>query len=250
MLNTYSPTWFTTFMDTIAPTQTQAEVEFLGRQLPQPQYSTVLDVCCGSGRHSRLLAAQGYRVTGIDVNVPSLEKARTESDNRVTFIEHDMRAIDKLSGPFDAVINLWQSFGHFDEATNADIIRQIAHKLNPKGRFVLDIYFRAFFEKYQGERTVERNGIVITENKTMHGNHLIVRLDYPNDYDEFEWQLFTPDEISQLAERFGLQGVVACSGYDETRTPSLNNPRMQLVFEKSPWACHSERSERFASRST
>ncbi len=219
-------------MDSIPPTQTQAEVDFLCRQLPQPGYDTVLDVCCGSGRHALLLAAKGYRVTGIDVNATVLEKAKTEPNNRVTFIEYDMREVGKLNGTFDAVLNLWQSFGHFDEATNADIIRQIAQKLNPKGRFILDIYFRAFFEKYQGERTVERNGIVITENKTMRGNRLNVRLDYPKGHDEFEWQLFSPDEISQLAGRSGLKCVLACSAFDETRIPSMDNPRMQLVFEK------------------
>ena len=64
--NTYLARWFDLFLRPIDPTQTAREVAFLRRWLPQPTYSRLVDVCCGPGRHSHLLAEAGYTITGID----------------------------------------------------------------------------------------------------------------------------------------------------------------------------------------
>ncbi len=57
--NTYSPTWFELFMQPIQPVQTEAEAAFLMRHLPLPAYRSVLDLCCGWGRHAQVLAWHG-----------------------------------------------------------------------------------------------------------------------------------------------------------------------------------------------
>jgi hypothetical protein len=41
MSNHYSTTWFTLFLDTIDPAQTEREVAFIARWLPRPEYTTV-----------------------------------------------------------------------------------------------------------------------------------------------------------------------------------------------------------------
>src|SRR5437868_10696271 len=62
MKNRYSTTWFELFLQPIQTVQTEREIAFVARQIPQPAYETVLDLCCGYGRHARLLAERGYRV--------------------------------------------------------------------------------------------------------------------------------------------------------------------------------------------
>lgn len=234
MRNTYSSTWFELFLEPIQPVQTENEIAFLTHHLPQPSYKTILDVCCGSGRHANLLAAQGYHVTGIDLNQAALQKAEQASTGHIIYQKLDMRNLGELSGSFDAVLNLWQSFGYFDEATNTDILRQMSHKINPKGRLVLDMYHRGFFENHQRARTFEKSGLTITETKTMAGNRLTVTLDYGPDYepDRFEWQLYTPAEISVLAHAVGLTCLIVCTNFAEQYAAIDNSPRMQLVFEK------------------
>ncbi len=76
MANEYSPAWFDTFLSTYDSARTEAEVAFLARQFPQPDYQTVLDVCCGPGRHAIPLSRSGYRVTGVDRDAASLAAAR------------------------------------------------------------------------------------------------------------------------------------------------------------------------------
>jgi SAM-dependent methyltransferase len=173
-------------------------------------------------------------VTGVDLSAAALAAASGESSDGVVYIQRDMRNLDGLPGGFDAMVCLWQSFGYFDAETNAEVLAQIARKLKPGGRFVLDIYHRGFFERNQGARSFERGGAAVTETKRMDGDRLTVRLDYQpsGEADEFEWQLFTPESIRALAKLCGLTMLSVCAGFDETLPASAEQPRMQLVFER------------------
>jgi SAM-dependent methyltransferase len=229
--NEYSPIWFATFLETIPAAQTAAEIAFLTRYLPQPAYRTVLDLCCGLGRHAQALAAGGYQVTGLDRDPAVIAVARRQSD-KVLYLQGDMRDLAPIPGTFDAVVSLWQSFGYFDAATNADVLRQIYAKLRPGGRLILDIYHRAFFEQHQDERVAERDGRSIVERKFMTGDRLTVQLDYgAGESDTFEWQLYTPEDISALAEQMGYQVLRICSSFAEQTPATAASPRMQLVFQ-------------------
>lgn len=234
MVNDYSSEWFSIFLDPIQLEQTSREIDFLVRHLPQPAYRSVMDLGCGTGRHSNLLALQGYQVTGLDINPQALAKARTNAPAGADFINHDMRQLDSVPGNFNAVVSLWQSFGYFDEASNQDILRQTADKLTLNGRLILDIYHREFFERHQGERHFERGGVQIIESKSMLGNRLRVRLAYQSlgREDVFEWQLYYPDELIELIKGFGLQCVVACTEFDEAKPASKDSPRVQYVFQR------------------
>jgi SAM-dependent methyltransferase len=232
--NSYSDLWFAVFLESIRPDQSAREARFLMEQLPFPAFRTVLDVCCGEGRHTQLLAAAGYSVTGIDLNESALEKARARVEDGATVLKWDMRHLSDLPGPFDGVVNLWQSFGYFDDRTNADVLRQIGAILNPGGRLVLDIYHRGFWEEHQGIREFQRNGVEIREEKVMHGNRLLVELTYGGRVSEhFEWQLFTPQEISRLARGCGLTPLLACTNFDPEQAATEDSPRMQMVFERT-----------------
>jgi SAM-dependent methyltransferase len=233
-MNDYSPTWYELFLQPIAPEQTEREAAFVARWLPLPAYIAVLDLCCGPGRHARALAERGYHVTGVDANAAALAAARHVSDDTITYIQHDMRRLEALPGTFDAIICLWQSFGYFDAATNADILRQISNKLRPGGRLVLDIYHRGFFERNQGTRRFERDGRTIGETKHLDDDRLIVTLDYGPDLpiDSYAWQLFSPNAIAELARQHGFALLLACAGFDPGTPAAAEVARMQLVFER------------------
>lgn len=232
--NAYSATWFDLFMRPISPEQTEREINFVARNLPQPPYQMVLDLCCGTGRHARHLATLGYHVLGVDANPSALDQARRLETVNAHYAEQDMRQVAELPGVYDAALSMWQSFGYFDAATNQDVLNQIARKLRPGGRCIVDVYHRMFFEGNQGTRQFEREGLRITEAKRMVGDRLTVRLDYGDGRgDMFDWQLYTPEELISLASTCGFRGLLACSDFDEASPPSAEKPRMQLVLEKS-----------------
>lgn len=231
-MNNYSPLWFDTFLSTVPAEQTAREIDFLARNLLQPAYQTVLDVCCGTGRHTREFAALGYRVTGLDASAYALEIAR-RTDPDTTYVQGDMRALDALGETFDAVVCLWQSFGYFDDATNELVLAQMAQRLNPRGCVILDIYNPDFFRTRQGGRLVERAGRTFWETKELRGNRLHVELDFGDTREIFEWQMYAPDEIAALAAHCGLDEMLRCAEFDENVPPNANAPRAQYIFQKA-----------------
>jgi SAM-dependent methyltransferase len=236
--NAYSRLWFETFLRTQSPEWTAREVDFIARQAPMPTYRSLLDVCCGEGRHAIPLAGRGYDVTGLDRDAAALAVAKERAEAvgaSIIFIEGDMRdLLSSVLGPFDVCVCLWQSFGYFDAATNEDILRQMGDLLRPGGRLILDIYHPGYFAAHQGESTQERNGRTITSLTRLDGNHLIVDIDYGHDAppDRMEWELYTPEAIQALAARHDLRTVLACTLCDARQLPTPDMIRMQLVFER------------------
>ena len=100
--------------------------------------SRVLDLACGKGRHARTLAELGFHVTGLDLASASIAAAKTYETERLQFDVHDMRKVYKQE-TFDAIFNLFTSFGYFDSMTdNAHVVKSVATMLNPEGFLIID----------------------------------------------------------------------------------------------------------------
>ena len=105
---------------------------------PRPG-TEILDVGTGRGRHARVLARRGYCVTGLDLspNALAVARARAEAEglgpDRLTFVEGDMRE-PLCAACFGGVVNLFTSFGYFDdEADHGRAIQAMAAALKPGG---------------------------------------------------------------------------------------------------------------------
>ena len=115
------------------------EVARLFDILALPVGARILDCPCGQGRHSHLLAEAGYRVDGADYSRDLLAVAKRRGTGpALRYTRADMRRLpSRWSGRFDAVVNLFTSFGFFlDPADDALVIRQFARVLKPGGLLV------------------------------------------------------------------------------------------------------------------
>jgi ubiquinone/menaquinone biosynthesis C-methylase UbiE len=70
----------------------------------------ILDLCCGTGHITAVLARRGFRVTGLDGSEDMLRFARDNAPN-VEFVAADMRC-SCFSSSFDAVISTFDSLNH------------------------------------------------------------------------------------------------------------------------------------------
>ena len=125
--------------DTSPHSRTRREVDFVVRTLRLPAGARILDVPCGYGRHSVALARRGFRVVGVDLSRAMIAEARrlwTEGP-RLRFIQKDMRRL-RAAGEFDAVINMYTSFGYFSARENAAVLRRLTRALRPGGLIVID----------------------------------------------------------------------------------------------------------------
>ena len=124
--------------------ETAEELEFISRVLDLKEGALILDLCCGQGRHSIGLADMGYSVIGLDSSGTLLSLAREAASepslSHLWFVEGDMRNIPIREGTFDAAINLFTSFGFFDDTGNLQVLESVASVLKPGGKFLLDYW--------------------------------------------------------------------------------------------------------------
>ena len=131
--------------------------------------SQILDLCCGVGRHSLELARRGFRVTGVDRTRQYLDRAseRAEAEGlRVELVQDDMRIFCRMDA-FDAVINVFTSFGYFEDP-NED--RQVAanayRSLRRGGVFLLDLMGKEIIARIFRERDWrEVDGMLVLEER-------------------------------------------------------------------------------------
>lgn len=232
-VNVYSRHWFESFVPGTDDERTRREVRFLSDQLPLSSFPRILDICCGTGRHAGPLAAMGYEVTGLDRSELALTEARRAWGSKVRFVEGDMRALEGVGEEFDGVISMWQSFGYFEARTNEAVLAGMRQQLKGRGRVVLDVYDRLFFQRHLGERRIERGGEFIHEATSMTDGRMTVRLEYETrgSSESFEWQLYSADDLAGIASGCSLDLVRACSQFDERCPAKGEHPRMQLVLE-------------------
>lgn len=121
------------------PESDRREVARLLALLGLPVGARILDVPCGQGRHAHLLAEAGFDVDGLDYSSHLLALARKRgTGRRLRYVQGDMRQLPaRWTGRFDAVVNLFTSFGFFTEpADDARVLAGFARVLRPGGRLV------------------------------------------------------------------------------------------------------------------
>jgi SAM-dependent methyltransferase len=130
-----------------------------------PAGARVFDQCCGPGVWTVPFARHGYAVTGMDLSAVMLtraEKACAQAGVEAELVRADMREFVR-PGAFDAVVNLYTSFGYFeDPAENQRVLRNAYESLRPGGVLVVDLLGKEIYAKWAGEtKTVPvENGTV------------------------------------------------------------------------------------------
>ena len=119
---------------------TIGECDFIEQEIGHNKEKKILDVGCGTGRHSIELAKRGYNVTGIDLSESQLKRAKEKASGQnltVNFLKLDARNL-RSKEEFDLVIMLCEggfSLMETDEM-NFKILENAANALKPKGKFI------------------------------------------------------------------------------------------------------------------
>jgi len=133
------------YMNNSFTKNTMKEVEFILEEIKLPRGSLILDIGCGTGRHTVELARRGYQVTGVDISSGMLveaEKAAREAQVEVEWIEADATQFISTR-QFDAAICLCE--GAFGLLSMDDdpiehglaILRNVHAALKPGAQFIL-----------------------------------------------------------------------------------------------------------------
>lgn len=101
--------------------------------------SKILDLGCGQGRHSILLAKEGYDVVGVDFSEINITKANSAAETKAKFIVGDARTYQGQY-PVDVVLSMYDVIGTFpDEKENIRIVKNAYRNLKKNGVFILSV---------------------------------------------------------------------------------------------------------------
>lgn len=118
-----------------------AAVALLCRHAKLPKGATILDLCCGAGRHLVPLRGCGCSaatVIGGDLSLPLLRNAQ-ESTPGFPLLRLDMRHLPFRDESLDLVANFFTAFGYFEgDEENFDVFGEVARVLRPDGWFLFD----------------------------------------------------------------------------------------------------------------
>jgi SAM-dependent methyltransferase len=192
-------------------------VDGILRLCPLPAGAAVLDACCGVGRHCLEFAARGFSVTGTDITSAYLEAARdTAAAARLScdFILADMRDFRRPAS-FDLCLNLFTSFGYFDEpAEDRRMLENMIASLKPGGALVLDTLGKevAVRDFKEGEWFEKAGATILTEYHVegawegLANRWIVIKGGIRREY-RFVQRLYSAVELRLLLESVGFSEV-------------------------------------------
>jgi len=191
----------------------------------------VLDLCCGIGRHSLEFARRGYRVTGVDRTKNYLKKASDQAKKEkldIDFTQSDMRKFVKPN-TFDLAVNLFTSFGYFDDPEDdRTVVKNIYKSLKPGGKFVIEMMGKEILARVFSERDwSEGDGFTILEHRRVYDDWSMIESTWTifeggkKHVHTFSHRLYSASELKSLLVSCGFSAAIAygsLSGADYDHT--------------------------------
>jgi SAM-dependent methyltransferase len=226
----FSMAWFDTFAATVDKEVLAIELEGIARVLPIRSYPRLLDVGCGIGRIAGPLAARGYRVTGLDINLPAL-LAAARCVPGPQYVALDRRHLGRMRWQFDAALVLWHSLGFDGRAEDGRMLEDLARVVRPGGRMILDLFHPEWLlaNPRRGEPDALGRGAT-SVRRWVDGSRCFHDIRYADgSTDDIQFALYEPDEIAELAHGAGWDPGDAMAWLNPTRRPESDCARYQLV---------------------
>lgn len=208
-------------------------IDLIAERVKGRPVNAVLDLACGAGRHSRLLCDRWWTV-GLDLSRALLKVARRESPE-APYVRADMRELPFAPESFDLAVNLFTSFGYFDDdREHAQVLRCVGNATRRGGTFVLDFLNPEELrlnlverdERIVGGATVEQFRRISADRKyvektiRVRGREYIERV-----------RLFSVGELEEMLTGGGFDVVERCGDYTGASW-SAESPRTILFARR------------------
>ncbi|CAF3320213.1 unnamed protein product [Rotaria sp. Silwood2] len=210
--------------------RTNTEVEGIINVLDLKGNEKVLDIPTGYGRHSIKLATKGFDVTGSDLNSVHLRKAIIDSQNigvYVNYVQENMIDIN-YDNEFDAVINMFYSFGFFEtDEENNQVLQNFYNALKPGGKFLFhtDVNIpRILSSKYKEDeirhlvskktlRIIDRYN---SDDKRIYGAWIIDHQNGKTTRKEYSVRVYTLAEFISMCQQVGFTKFEAYGDWNKS----------------------------------
>jgi len=215
-------------------------ISSLIEDLKLPKNAYLLDLACGKGRHSITLNELGFKVKGVDLSPNSIAEASKYSNENLQFAVQDMRqAIPNEK--FDAIFNLFTSFGYFDSIEdNVCVVQAMNSMLNEDGILVIDFM----------NATKVIDSLVLEEEKIIDGIEFQIKRKYDGQH-IFKFihvkdgeRVFDYSERVQALKQVDFEKLLTENGFEILRTfgdfnlnpfQEKSSDRLIIIAKKIEW---------------
>lgn len=215
--------------------EAQSFMDTLTNYLNLPEHGKILDLACGKGRHSIYLNSLGYDVTGADLSESSITYAKQFENDTLHFKVHDM--CKSFGEQFDAVFNLFTSFGYFEkEEDNLKTIQAIKSNLNEFGFGVIDFMnVNQVLENLVSEDSKTVDGITFKQKRFLENGYIVKDISFEVDGESYNFQervkAFTLTDFEKLFEEAGCYLLDVFGDYKLHKYDSNFSERLIMIFK-------------------
>ena len=197
----------------------------------------IVDLCCGPGRMSLEFARRGFDVLGVDITAAYLKTASRDSEReglKIGFIQKDVRAF-KRNAAFDVAVNLYNSFGYFDDPLDDRLfVKNAFYSLKDGGVFIIEVLGKEIAVRdYVEADWFERAGYtMMTESRPVDSwssvrNRWITIRGKERREKVFVQRLYAASELRRLLLDSGFAEVEIYGSWDEA--PYDENAKMLIA---------------------
>ncbi len=200
---------------------TLGECDFIEQEMNRGKSLKIIDIGCGTGRHSIELGKRGYQITGIDLSESQLKRAREKAKAQgleIDFQRHDARKLP-YEGEFDLAIMLCEggfSLMETDEM-NFEILKNATKVLKDKGKLIFTTLnglfplfhsVKEFYESAAKEGNAECKGCSF-DLMTFRDHNTTVFEDDSGNKKELKCneRYYVPSEIAWLLKTLGYKKI-------------------------------------------
>jgi SAM-dependent methyltransferase len=211
-------------------------INVLSKFMALPIQSSILDLACGKGRHALQLNDLGYKVKGVDLSNNSILEAQKKCNPTLSFNVADMRK--PLAEKFDAVYNLFTSFGYFNSTNeNLKVLTAISQMLVPEGKFVIDFMnSKKANSQMIPEETIIKNNIQFNISKKVESGQIIKSISFSDNGHDFQFeervQALTLEDFQNLVNQTDLKLTGVFGDYQLNSFDENNSDRLILIGQK------------------
>jgi ubiquinone/menaquinone biosynthesis C-methylase UbiE len=212
-------------------TEAGRAVDLIVRTVPFQLGWRVLDVACGAGRHARAFHAAGARCTGVDLSMTLLRLARQVTT--APLVRADMRQLPIRAASMDLTVNLFTSFGYFEQdAEHTAALDEMVATVRPGGWFVIDFLNPAAVRRQLvPEETLEVAGATVRVSRSVSADgRYVCKSIHGAEGRHFRERvrLFEPQQMAGMLKAAGVAVRFRFGDYDAAPLTS-SSPRTILV---------------------